>query len=253
MFKFLILLPIFFTANVFGEIKICMEDTQWIPLIYTSPKNLPTGIIVDITETTLKKINVKYSLNILPWKRCLQYVKDGIMDSALGASYNSERALYMDYPEGAKLAARNGNPADFRIIQTDYVVVNLISQKFKYTGDIQVIPTPIYVPSGYSIGFDLRKMGLDVDSQGKQDVTNFQKLEKRKNGSIIVIRPLAERYIQENKKNSVFKISTKSFKSKSSFFTFSKKSKVTKLIQNKIWNAIKKVRETEAKSIILKY
>jgi polar amino acid transport system substrate-binding protein len=234
-------------------LKICTEDTQWIPFIFSNAKGRPTGIILDIVDKALKNVSIKYSLNVLPWKRYLQYVKDGEMDAALAASYNDKRALYMNYPLGAKQAATKGEKAEYRNIQADYVVVNLKTQKFEYTGDIKKKPTPIYVPSGYSIAYDLKKMGLEVDSQAKQDVTNFLKLEKRKIGSIIVIRPLAERYVQEYAKSSIYNISKKSFKSKSAFFTFSKKTKIKKTLQKKIWRSIKEIREKEGKRITSKY
>lgn len=253
MLKLFMLFSILFTPLSFAKMKICMEDTQWIPLIFSGEKNRPTGVIVEIAKLALEQTSINYSFHVLPWKRCLQYVRDGVMDSALGASFNKERSTYMDYPTGAKRAAKNNEKAEFRIIQADYVVVSLASQNFEFTGEFEKIPSPIYIPSGYSIASDLRELGLEVDSQAKEDLTNFLKLEKRKIGSVIVIRPLAERYIRENVKKNFFKISKKSIKSKSTFLTFSKKTKIKKNLQLNIWNAIKNVRETQVNKIIQKY
>jgi hypothetical protein len=67
---------LFSTTLLFAKEKkliICMEDSQWYPYIFTSEKNEPKGIQVDLIKGTLKSLDLEYDLDISPWKRCLHY------------------------------------------------------------------------------------------------------------------------------------------------------------------------------------
>jgi polar amino acid transport system substrate-binding protein len=229
-----------------------MEDSEWYPFIYTINQKA-TGIQVEIVEHALKSITVEYSLSVLPWKRCLDYVKQGKYDSAIGASFNYERSKYMNYPLGAEESYSARKPHDKRIAQSNYVVLNLKSQSYEFNGDLKSIPSPIYVPLGFSIADDLRKKGLEVDSNSKSDMANIKKLKMHRIGSVILVYPLAKKYIETNKEGKKFKISQKPVVAKNNYMTFSKKSSVSKNLRVKIWNEIGKTREKMINHLILKH
>lgn len=250
MLKILIFL---YSLNSFATIKICMEDSNWFPYIFSSENRSPTGIQVDIIEHALKKQNVDYRFEMLPWKRCLDYVKRGVFDACIGASHNEERSRYMTYPSGAREAAKNSSRAKFRIAQVDYVVVNLKEENYEFDGDVGKIPTPVYIPMGFSIAESLKKKGVDVDSNAKSDSVNFKKLLYRKEGSVVVVYPSAYKFLETDPKGGTLKISDKAIKSKSNFMPFSKKTKVSKKTQELIWNQISKSRELLIDSLFLKY
>jgi hypothetical protein len=82
----------------------------------------------------------------------------------------------------------------------------LISQGFEFAGDYSKIPQPIYVPTGFSITKDLRKLGLKVDDNASKDILNIKKLLRIKRGSVVAITPLAKKYIKENSLESTLMI-----------------------------------------------
>jgi polar amino acid transport system substrate-binding protein len=230
-----------------------MEDSNWFPYIFSSGKGDPTGIQVDIVEHALKTQKIDYRFEMLPWKRCLDYVKRGVYDACIGASFNEERAKYMSYPDGAREASVNSSRARNRIAQVEYVIVNLKEQQFEFDGDLTKIPSPIYIPMGFSLAGDLRKKGLEVDSNSKSDEVNFKKLLFRKEGSVVVVHPSAYKFLRTSKEGNYLKISKKRLKSKSNFFSFSNKSKVSRVMRERIWKQISNSRALLKDSLYLKY
>jgi len=234
-------------------IKICAEDSQWFPMVFKNVDGEISGVQYDIVKESLKELNLKYSIKLLPWKRCLRSVQEGRFDAALGASYTKQRAEYLNYPIGAKRSSEKSIANEFRIAQSDYVVITHKKMKFKFDGNLSAMPQPIYVPAGFSIAQDLRRVGLEVDDGAKKDILNFQKLHRSEKGSVVAIRELALAYAQRMSNGSDFVVSQRSIKSKSNFLAFSKKSKLDKTVRVSIWKSISNVRKKSVKKLFKSY
>lgn len=68
----------------------CGDKAGWPP--YTFEKDgLVQGYDLDVLKQALAPYNLHFKVYMLPWKRCLEMVKQGQMDVALSASGNEER------------------------------------------------------------------------------------------------------------------------------------------------------------------
>ena len=181
----------------------------------------------------------------MDWKKCLLWAKEGKVAGVLGASYKDKRAEFLEYPEDAKIA----KISDQRLTQVEYVVVTPSSSQYSFEGDVKSLPLPVRVPRGYSVADDLTKDGvLDVDSSSKGDQGTFLKLITDNSGSVVTLGTVAERFSQHRVFKGKIKMQEHPYKSKSYFLAFSKTSNfkkkppIGKIDRERIWNAIKAVR-----------
>lgn len=92
------------TPKVHGseEVKICYHDREWPPYIYFKRENgkidksTTEGATVELFNEVFKRIGLKYSTTMIPWKRCLREVnhfdKYGKYEMFTNGSYNEDRA-----------------------------------------------------------------------------------------------------------------------------------------------------------------
>ncbi|WP_163834174.1 substrate-binding periplasmic protein [Spartinivicinus ruber] len=83
-------------------VKICDDEGEWPPFIYYSrsagklDKNTIIGASVELIEAAFKLTNFSYTLQMIPWKRCLDevhhYGTRGKFEVFLNASFSMERA-----------------------------------------------------------------------------------------------------------------------------------------------------------------
>jgi polar amino acid transport system substrate-binding protein len=78
-------------------VKVCDDDAEWPPFTYQErhdgqkgPRVI--GAAVDALARILGAAGVHYTVELLPWTRCLESIKAGTHDMALNASYTDERA-----------------------------------------------------------------------------------------------------------------------------------------------------------------
>lgn len=57
------------------------------------------GFNVDIAKEALSRMGYKADIKLLPWKRALYMVENGLADGVIDAAYNKTRAQYMYYPD----------------------------------------------------------------------------------------------------------------------------------------------------------
>ncbi|MDE1464676.1 substrate-binding periplasmic protein [Spartinivicinus poritis] len=98
------ILPIIFCHNLYANetVKICDDDGEWPPFIYYQrvngkpDKSKLTGASVELIDAAFKLTSFTYSLQLLPWQRCLDEVnhfgKRGNFEALTNASFSMERA-----------------------------------------------------------------------------------------------------------------------------------------------------------------
>lgn len=72
-------------------VLFCGDKAGWPPYTYEEGKTLK-GYDLDVLARIFEKTGQSYKVHMLPWRRCLEMVKDGQMHVALSASGNEERA-----------------------------------------------------------------------------------------------------------------------------------------------------------------
>ena len=81
-----------------GELKICNDQAEWPPYTYyirekgVANKSQLTGATTDLIDHIFEGSGIKFSIVLLPWKRCLAEVIDGqTYEVFADASSNKER------------------------------------------------------------------------------------------------------------------------------------------------------------------
>lgn len=229
--------------TTFGQDKLalCLDSNFWYP--FTLSKNeQATGIHIDIINQALSDLDYQVTYTALPWKRCLLGVEQGTFDGVATASYKAERNRYLHYPADA--ATTLSSP--LRVMLVEYVVVTLADHNYHFDGSPQSIPQPVRAPHGYSIVEDLKKVGLEVDDASYGDESNFRKLLRHRTGAVVAIPETAHELSKRPEYQDKLRISTKSFRAKSYYLPFSRKSSLTASQRLKIWQQIAHIRNNSA-------
>lgn len=78
---------------------ICDDGLEWPPYTFykrtasLEKTGMLTGFSIDVVRTIFQKHGISFSVELVPWKRCLNRVKTGApFHMALNASFSSERA-----------------------------------------------------------------------------------------------------------------------------------------------------------------
>jgi len=85
-----------------NEVKICDDKGEWAPFSYyervdgVADKTKLTGAVTELLTEVFKIVNLKHSIDMIPWKRCTNlvdnYDKTKKYEVFVNGSYNKERA-----------------------------------------------------------------------------------------------------------------------------------------------------------------
>ena len=92
----------FLSPTAFAQtVHVCDDQAEWPPYLYYErvngepDKSKLTGATVDLLKAIFREINMAYTLDLLPWKRCLYYVENFGLSKKYevftDGSYNDER------------------------------------------------------------------------------------------------------------------------------------------------------------------
>lgn len=234
-----------FAVKAGKPINICTDTNFWYPFTYVKDETKQvTGLHIDIINKALTNAGYEPHYKALPWKQCLSEAKAGHFDAVATVSYKTDRTSYLDYPADA---SQNGKSKE-RVTQVEYVVITPVKDAkgnpstYTYQGDIKTIPSPVRIPTGYSIVENLEQAGLKVE-ENPHSIDNFKKLVKEKTGSVVDLQDLTQHLASQPEFSGQLKIVSDPIFSKSYFLAFAKKGNLTTEDQKKIWEAIAKVRE----------
>lgn len=230
------------TTSRAETVKICSDLNFWYPFTMVEDGKA-VGIHIDIVNEALSNLGMNAKFRPLPWKRCLNEAKVGSVDAIATASYKTDRAEYLHYPEDASTATKS----KFRVAQVEYVVVTTADNPYEFNGDIHSLPEPVRAPRGWSIVSDLTNQGINVDSQAAGDEVNIKKLLRQGKGSLVTIPDVVQELEKRPEYQGKLKVSSTPIKSKSYFLPFSKKTKISKEHIEKIWAEIAKIRDNPEK------
>ena len=78
-------------TGIASPILFCGDQAGWPPYTYEIGKTVK-GYDLDVLARIFEPTGQSYQVHMLPWRRCLEMVKDGQIDVALSASGTKERA-----------------------------------------------------------------------------------------------------------------------------------------------------------------
>lgn len=189
-------------------IKVCEDILGWPPLIlHNKEENLHYGYSFDVLNEILSKDNIKYKVDLLPWKRCKLYLKSGEMHLSLSGTiqqhdyledyyssepfYNLTPAVFYNkelFPEGppefadtealfekGKVCGVLGWGYDYNQKMADWGGDKLIRvQNFEAQVEMVVLKRCAYYLGYLEIAAGVGRMqGVDVFGNGKIGLTRF--------------------------------------------------------------------------------
>jgi len=81
--------------NIPKNLKFCDDEETWPPFIlYSIPENGEKklrGYSIDVAESFFQKNNIRFDIEMLPWKRCLELTMQGKYDLILNAMLTEKR------------------------------------------------------------------------------------------------------------------------------------------------------------------
>lgn len=175
-----------------------------------------------------------HTLKVFPtnWEDCQEKVKKNVFEGAIPASYNDERASYMQYPADAN----TNSDSTQALVKINYVAVTPVDKKYEFNGNFKSIPQPILIPEGYSVIKDLQKKesSLNVDERGNSDRKNIRTMLMKNEGSVVMMASQARQLLESPLLKNRIAIS-KYILSKTYYMPFSKNSTLTPEQINQIW------------------
>lgn len=240
------------------ELTLSYEDKEQPPYYMGNTEKVlenKPGVAVEMVlmlENMVDGLTVR--LRRTPWTRCTQELKYNRVDGIFNASYKKDRLKIGCYPTTNGMP---GGPVDAsrRITKISYSLYARKDTRMNWNGEnISAIEQTVGAPLGYSIVGDLRKQGVKVE-EAPSTTMNLQKvlwkriaaaaLQDVTADSIIRSDPLMYRNIR--KLNPP--IATKPY-----YLMLSREfvAKHPELAE-RIWDAIKVIRETQFDEIIIKY
>jgi polar amino acid transport system substrate-binding protein len=228
------------------KITICSDNNFWYPFPFVKD-NISVGLHLDIISQALRNEGFEPEFKPLPWKRCLGEAEAGTVDAIATASYKDERAVFLNYPKDA--ATDKQSP--LRVTQVEWVVVTSSADEhgkpnsYVFAGDLKTLPQPVRVPTGYSIIDDLKKADLKIEEASGSEA-NFRKLVRDHSGSVVDLAEASKQFAVHPDFSGKFTLQAQPITSKSYYLPFSKKGGIKAEEQQKIWDAIAKVRDDSA-------
>ena len=222
------------------QISIATDNNYWYP--YTYEENGESkGMHVDIVQKALSQNGLQAVFVPLPWKRCLKEAETGHYNAVVSASYKPDRAKSFFYPADASSAFQS----KWRITQAEYVVISSIHDSFSFTGDLLGLPCPVRVPLGYSIGDDLKKNKIKIQT-GTSTYKLMADLIRLQKGVFITPKMNAMALQNQSEFQNQIKIQKTPIASKSYFIVFSKiNPQLSQIKIQKIWDSVAHLREDE--------
>lgn len=157
------------TAGVHAKesITLCFERQEVQPWRTLAHR----GLNFDLLERVAAKLDVRFDYQSMPWKRCLEQLKDNQVGGAFAVSFSRDRLKIGAYPGG------NNPDASKRMHVDRYVLVRRKGARVHWDGkSFTGVDGAIGIQLGYSVGDFLRSHNVQVD-EGSQRATELaQKL-----------------------------------------------------------------------------
>lgn len=103
MKKALVIISIFFaiTCPAYAEVTQLHIglSTGYPPFYFFDENNKPAGICIDIINQVAQSMNLSVQYDSYPWKRMLNYGKEGKVDAVMPLFRTDEREQFLNFPE----------------------------------------------------------------------------------------------------------------------------------------------------------
>jgi polar amino acid transport system substrate-binding protein len=209
----------------------------------------PPGLAVELIRLAAHELGVDVEFVRLPAMRLFVAMQSNDIDGAFIFSFKEDRLQYGSFP------MRDGKPDRSRRITTiNYSFYKSASSPATWNGSTLLNNAlPVGMNTGFSIGDDLRKLGLTVDDGAKGTAQNISKLQRGRIGAYATLDASADVYLQRYRINDVIKINPP-ITSRDYYLMFSKRfSEVHGALAERLWSRIGALRDKRSPELIEKY
>jgi polar amino acid transport system substrate-binding protein len=148
-------------------IALCLENAD----VHPWRTKEGGGLNIELLNMVAKKLDISFSYQGIPWKRCLSQLKANEVSGAIGASFNPERLEIGNYPGGTQPDINK------RLNFDRYVLVRRKGSNVSWDGkSFQNLDGAIGIQLGYSIGATLLRMGVKYDEGSQRPIDLARKL-----------------------------------------------------------------------------
>lgn len=159
IFLLLFLNPLVITAK---PLTIC--GASFPPSTIVENDQIVSGYSFDLINEAFSRLERQYRLEVLPWKRCLQMVKSGLIDAVIDTSRYNEPILTGDFPISYNQIAV--------YVRKDFYDVEYSAEYFE--------DKVIAIPRGYTSYFNIaQKFGWTV-FEADDEENMFNMLQKKR-------------------------------------------------------------------------
>lgn len=215
-----------------SPLKLSLPEKNWYPFLYKSDSTSPKGLMYDIVAKALTELDIKFETTPLSVKRVVLYARTGDSDAVI-LGFRPEWDAFLDYPPQAGASIES----PWRIMQVDDVLVTVASDPYEFQGRLATLPPPVRILREDPIKDRLKGLGIYTE-EVKEDIQNFYKLIRDKNGGVITSSIIAEQMNRNQRFKNRIKIHSIPVSSKSYYLAFSKKSRVSQEHKTQIWKEI---------------
>lgn len=137
-------------------LKFCYVDHSMSPWVIGTNQ----GLVISAIRKAEKELHQTFELVRLPWKRCLNEVKEGRIQAAIGASYLKERASWGSYPTTAQGRLNK----DLRLFNASFYLYKRVGSEVRWHDQqlMNLEQQHIGIQLGYSVGRELEKHGYPI-------------------------------------------------------------------------------------------
>jgi polar amino acid transport system substrate-binding protein len=143
----LVVITLFFLFNGLtfaAPLKFCFEDVPQRP--WTQPDG--TGLNFELLHRVEKLAGEAFVFLPMPWKRCLEEVRNGELDGIVGAADSAERRSFAIFP----IAASGAIDTSTSIYEDQFNVYQRVGSATAWNGKELISPNrPVAVQSGYAV------------------------------------------------------------------------------------------------------
>ncbi len=190
-----------FTA---APVRLGFSDVENFPYQMGNGEQLAPapGVAVELIREAAAAADVKVSFVRMPAQRLLVEMQAGRLDGAFIFSYREERLQHGLYP------LHQGKPdRQRRIASNNYSFYKMATSDVAWDGtQLSNGRAPVGINFSFSIGEDLKKMGLTVDDGGRGTEQNFAKLRLGRISAYATLEDSADAFLRRNSISNVVKL-----------------------------------------------
>jgi polar amino acid transport system substrate-binding protein len=207
------------------------------------------GTAIELLRMAAHDLGIELEFVRMPAMRLLVAMQSNDIDGSFIFSYKDDRLQYGSYP------MRDGKPDRARRITTINYSFYKASQSNVHWNGTQLVNStmPVGINTGFSIGDDLKKMGMTIDDGAKATGQNISKLQRGRISAYATLEDSADAYLLRFGITDVVKL-TPPIVSRDYYLMLSKRfTEQHGELAERIWTRVGALRDKRTPEIMEKY